>query len=114
MTGGRIIVLGRTGRNFAAGMNGGIAYVFDLDGSFALNCNIDMVDFEMLDNPSERARVRDLIARHVALTGSVVGERILKGWPSLHRHFVVVVPREFKRIRDAAAGTGAESSHLVA
>jgi glutamate synthase (NADPH) large chain len=114
MTGGRVIVLGRTGRNFAAGMSGGIAYVFDTDGSFALNCNIDMVDFEMLENPPERASVRDLIARHVAHTGSTVGERILKGWPSLHRHFVVVMPREFKRIRDAAAGTGAESSHMVA
>jgi glutamate synthase domain-containing protein 2/glutamate synthase domain-containing protein 1/glutamate synthase domain-containing protein 3 len=114
MTGGRVVVLGRTGRNFAAGMSGGVAYVFDTDGSFALNCNIDMVDFEMLENQVERTRVRDLIARHVALTGSTVGERILHGWPTLYRHFVVVMPREFKRIRDAAAGTGAQSSPLVA
>ena len=70
MTGGRVIVLGRTGRNFAAGMSGGIAYVLDTDGSFALNCNIDMVDLERLDQPDEVALVRDLIARHVELTGS--------------------------------------------
>jgi glutamate synthase (NADPH/NADH) large chain len=114
MTGGRVVVLGRTGRNFAAGMSGGVAYVFDPDGSFALHCNTDMVEVEMLDNHVERSRVRDLIARHVALTGSTVGDRILQGWPSLHRHFVVVMPREFKRIRDAATGAGAESSPLVA
>ena len=58
--------------------------------------------------------MRDLIAKHVALTGSAVGERILHGWPALHRHFVVVMPREFKRIRDAAAGADTESSPLVA
>jgi glutamate synthase (NADPH/NADH) large chain len=114
MTGGCVVVLGRTGRNFAAGMSGGVAYVFDTDGSFALNCNIDMVDLEVLGDQAERARVRDLIAKHVALTGSAVGERILHGWPALHRHFVVVMPREFKRIRDAAAGADTESSPLVA
>ena len=80
MTGGRIVVLGRTGRNFAAGMSGGIAYVLDTDGSFALNCNIDMVDLERLDQPDEVALVRDLIARHVALTGSGIGRRLLDNW----------------------------------
>ena len=80
MTGGRVIVLGRTGRNFAAGMSGGIAYVLDTDGSFALNCNIDMVDLERLDQPDEVALVRDLIARHVALTGSAIGQRVLDAW----------------------------------
>jgi glutamate synthase (NADPH/NADH) large chain len=114
MTGGCVVVLGRTGRNFAAGMSGGVAYVFDTDGSFALNCNIDMVDLEVLGHQAERARVRELIAKHVALTGSAVGERILHGWPTLHRHFVVVMPREFKRIRAAAAGADTESSPLVA
>jgi glutamate synthase (NADPH/NADH) large chain len=114
MTGGCVVVLGRTGRNFAAGMSGGVAYVFDTDGSFALNCNIDMVDLEVLGQQAERARVRELIAKHVALTGSAVGERILHGWSTLHRHFVVVMPREFKRIRAAAAGADTESSPLVA
>ena len=80
MTGGRIVVLGRTGRNFAAGMSGGIAYVLDTDGSFALNCNIDMVDLERIDQPEEVALVRDLIARHVELTGSGIGRRMLDDW----------------------------------
>ena len=74
-------MLGRTGRNFAAGMSGGIAYVLDTDGSFALNCNIDMVDLERLEQPDEVALVRDLIARHVALTGSAIGQRVLDAWP---------------------------------
>ena len=56
MTGGRVVVLGRTGRNFAAGMSGGIAYVLDADGSFALNCNIDMVDLERLEDSDEARR----------------------------------------------------------
>src|SRR5687767_6129495 len=65
MTGGRVIVLGRTGRNFAAGMSGGLAYVLDTDGSFALNCNIGMVDLERLEDEGELGRVHALIARHV-------------------------------------------------
>ena len=85
MTGGRVIVLGATGRNFAAGMSGGIAYVLDTDGSFALNCNIDMVDLERLDQPDEVALVRDLIARHVELTGSAIGRRVLDAWPISER-----------------------------
>ncbi|HUE86880.1 MAG TPA: glutamate synthase large subunit, partial [Vicinamibacterales bacterium] len=114
MTGGRVVVLGPTGRNFAAGMSGGVAYVFDADGSFALNCNIEMVDLEVLDDDIELARVHQLIARHVALTGSTVGDRILQAWPAQHRYFAVVVPRDFKRVRDARAGAGVELPHLVA
>jgi glutamate synthase (NADPH) large chain len=103
MTGGRVVVLGRTGRNFAAGMSGGIAYVFDTDGSFALNCNIDMVDLERLDQPEEVALVLDLIARHVELTGSAVGRRVLDAWPMTGRQFVSVMPRDFKRVKAAEA-----------
>jgi glutamate synthase (ferredoxin) len=103
MTGGRVVVLGSTGRNFAAGMSGGIAYVLDPDGSFALNCNIDMVDLEHLDQADEIARVRGLIARHVAATGSAVGARVLDTWDSTQKHFVVVMPRDFKRVKAAEA-----------
>jgi len=81
MTGGRVVVLGGTGRNFAAGMSGGVAYVFDTDGAFALNCNIALVDLEMLQDSREMQQVHDLIARHVALTGSAVGQRVLQDWP---------------------------------
>ncbi len=119
MTGGRVVVLGPTGRNFAAGMSGGIAYVLDTDGSFALNCNIDMVDLEQLEQPDEVALVRDLIERHVALTGSAIGRRVLESWPTMQRQFVAVMPRDFKRVKAAEAKARSESrepafSELVA
>jgi glutamate synthase domain-containing protein 3 len=119
MTGGRVIVLGRTGRNFAAGMSGGIAYVLDTDGSFALNCNIDMVDLERLDNADEAALVRNLIARHRLLTGSATAHRVLDAWPIAAAQFVAVMPRDFKRVKAAEAKALAEArqpvfNHLVA
>ena len=101
MTGGRVVVLGRTGRNFAAGMSGGIAYVLDADGSFALNCNFDMVDLEWLEDVSDLHDVRSLIEQHVALTRSAIGERVLRGWYSAVGRFVVVMPRDFKTARVA-------------
>ena len=97
MTGGRVVVLGRTGRNFAAGMSGGIAYVLDPDGSFALNCNIDMVDLERLESPKDLHTVRELVESHVAATGSAIGARVLGNWAEAVRQFVVVMPREFKK-----------------
>jgi glutamate synthase (NADPH) large chain len=109
MTGGRVIVLGRTGRNFAAGMSGGIAYVLDTDGSFALNCNIGMVDLERLDLPDEVSLVRGLIARHVELTGSAIGRRVLDMWAVARQQFVAVMPRDFKRVKAAEAKARSES-----
>ena len=113
MTGGRVIVLGHTGRNFAAGMSGGIAYVLDTDGSFALNCNIDMVELEHLDQPDEIALVRELIGRHVDATGSSVGARVLEAWPVAQKQFVVVMPRDFKRVKAAEAKAALASTLLV-
>jgi glutamate synthase (NADPH) large chain len=107
MTGGHVVVLGATGRNFAAGMSGGVAYVLDPDGSFPLNCNSEMVDLLRLDDERERARVHDLVTRHVALTGSAIGTRVLRSWPSTVRQFVLVMPREFKRVREAESLTRA-------
>ena len=102
MTGGRVVVLGRTGRNFAAGMSGGVAYVLDPDGAFALNCNIDMVDLERLEDDQDVAFVHDLISRHALLTGSVLGERVVREWPTSQQRFVVIMPRDFKRAREEA------------
>ena len=99
MTGGRVVVLGRTGRNFAAGMSGGVAYVLDGDGSFALNCNIEMVDLDRLDDEDELSRVHELIARHVVLTGSTIGDRVLQEWSSMRAKLIAVMPRDFKRVR---------------
>ena len=109
MTGGRVVVLGRTGRNFAAGMSGGIAYVLDVDGSFALHCNIEMVDLDRLEDESEAHKVHELIARHVVLTGSTIADRVLQAWPSILQKLVAVVPRDFKRVRAEQARTRSDA-----
>jgi glutamate synthase domain-containing protein 3 len=96
MTGGRVVVLGRTGRNFAAGMSGGIAYVYDPDGDFEIRCNKDMVDLEALDEEDVEF-VHGLIARHLEYTGSTVAQDMLKYWPGIAEKFVKVFPKDFKR-----------------
>ncbi|HVZ23751.1 MAG TPA: glutamate synthase large subunit, partial [Vicinamibacterales bacterium] len=97
MTGGRVIVLGRTGRNFAAGMSGGVAYVLDADGRFAQRCNREMVDLETLVDADEIDLVQDLIMKHVAVTGSTYAERLVADWAALQRRIVKVMPRQYKR-----------------
>jgi glutamate synthase (NADPH/NADH) large chain len=119
MTGGRVVVLGRTGRNFAAGMSGGIAYVLDASGTFATRCNREMVDLEPLDALEDVELVRDLIRRHVLYTGSDHAARILDGWTTMASLFVKVMPRDYKRVlraqaRATAEGRAVEFSELVA
>ncbi len=97
MTGGRVIVLGRTGRNFAAGMSGGVAYVFDRDGDFGKRCNREMVDLETIVEGDELDFIQVTIVKHVTYTGSRYAEAILGDWEQLHRRFVKVMPREYKR-----------------
>jgi glutamate synthase domain-containing protein 3 len=98
MTGGRVVVLGKTGRNFAAGMSGGIAYVYDQDRGFAGRCNLELVDLEELGEDDE-AEVRELISEHVARTGSLVGRNLLASWEKGARErFVKVMPRDYKRV----------------
>ena len=109
MTGGRVIVLGQTGRNFAAGMSGGIAYVLDEDGSFARRCNPGMVDLEALEDEEEARLVRDLMARHVELTGSTHTGRLLADWDATRRRFIRIMPRDYKRVLAAEARARAES-----
>jgi glutamate synthase (NADPH) large chain len=97
MTGGRVVVLGRTGRNFAAGMSGGIAYVYDVDRRFEARCNLELVDLEeLLDE--DAAQVKALISEHVARTGSLVGRNVLAMWDRGERQrFVKVMPRDYRR-----------------
>jgi glutamate synthase (ferredoxin) len=97
MTGGRVIVLGRTGRNFAAGMSGGVAYVLDRNGDFARKCNREMVDLETVVDGDELDFLQVTIVKHVTYTGSRYAEQILTDWGQLHRHIVKVMPREYKR-----------------
>ena len=101
MTGGTVVVLGRTGRNFAAGMSGGIAYVLDEQGDFAQRCNLQMVGLEPLADPQESAAVKTMIQRHVDYTRSQRGQTILADWDRLAAKFVKVMPRDYKRVLEA-------------
>lgn len=106
MTGGRVVVLGRTGRNFAAGMSGGVAYVLDHKGDFSSHCNHDMVDLDPLDDPKEVAEVRALIEEHLRHTDSDVAKRVLADWPKSVAQFVKVMPVDYKRVLAERAATG--------
>jgi glutamate synthase domain-containing protein 3 len=112
MTGGRVIVLGRTGRNFAAGMSGGVAYVLDVDGQFARRCNRDMVDLETLVDGDEIGLLQDLIMKHARLTGSAYVEGLLKDWTGLQRRLVKVMPREYKRVLAEQAKRERDGQHV--
>ncbi len=97
MTGGRVVVLGPAGRNFAAGMTGGIAYVYDPDGRFGDLCNTELVDIDPLD-ADDLGELRRLIEAHLEHTGSAVAERILTDWGRSSGQFVKVFPRDYKRV----------------
>ncbi|MPY88975.1 MAG: glutamate synthase large subunit [Luteitalea sp.] len=96
MTGGRVVVLGSTGRNFGAGMSGGISYVLDARGGFEWRCNQEMVALEALEEDDE-ALVQELLRKHHLFTGSPVAERLLERWPGEARSFVKVMPIDYKR-----------------
>jgi glutamate synthase (ferredoxin) len=98
MTAGCVVVLGRTGRNFAAGMSGGTAYVLDVEGTFANRCNRGLVDLERLEDPEDVALVRELVVRHAAWTGSERAARVLDAWEAHRDAFVKVMPRDYKRV----------------
>jgi glutamate synthase (ferredoxin) len=108
MTGGRVVVLGHAGRNFAAGMSGGVAYVLDVDGDFRRRCNLGMVDLEALDQADDIALVRDLIRRHIDATGSTYAAGLLARWVEIQPRFVRIVPKDFKRVLQAEARARAE------
>jgi glutamate synthase (ferredoxin) len=101
MTGGSVVILGPTGRNFAAGMSGGAAYVLDEKGDFALRCNKQMVGLEKLEDPEDIAAVRRQIERHVSLTGSDRGRAVLADWAGMLPRFVKVMPKDYKRVLNA-------------
>ncbi len=98
MTGGRVVVLGQTGRNFAAGMSGGIAYIWDRDGKFNLNCNLATVALESIETPEEEQQVKELIQRHRSFTGSEIAGRALDNWSTFISQCVKVMPIDYKRV----------------
>jgi glutamate synthase (NADPH/NADH) large chain len=124
MTGGTIVALGKTGRNFAAGMSGGIAYVLDEDGEFSKYCNLSMVDLEpVLSDQEQSARIsRDLwhmaetdevilkrlIENHVRYTGSTRAQAILEQWANFRLRFVKVFPKEYRRALTELAAHGSK------
>jgi glutamate synthase (ferredoxin) len=101
MTGGRVVVLGRTGRNFAAGMSGGIAYVIDWKGDFRRKCNPEMVDLDPLEDPADVAELKEMIQTHAELTGSLLAYRVLSNWDDMQARFVKVMPKDYKRMLEA-------------
>ena len=109
MTGGRVVVLGETGANFAAGMSGGIAYVWDPHHRLPGRCNMEMVALERLDDEAERIEVRRMIERHLELTGSVPARTALADWDRSADDFVKVMPTDYKRVlRERAAAAEIE------
>ncbi len=97
MTGGRAVILGPTGRNFAAGMSGGVAYVWDLNGDFEKHCNLEMVELDRLGTRA-RDELRNLVELHEKYTGSSAARRVLADWPEAARQFVQVMPTEYKQV----------------
>jgi glutamate synthase (NADPH/NADH) large chain len=117
MTGGTVVVLGQTGRNFAAGMSGGVAYVLDVDGLFAKRCNLSMVTLEKVepaDKPIEvqhlgqadEVILKDLMEKHVKYTGSELAKALLQDWVATRSRFVKVMPNEYKRALAEIAAAG--------
>ncbi len=113
MTGGRVVIIGKTGRNFGAGMSGGIAYVLDEDGDFATRCNKDMIDLDPLEEPEDLELVRGLLERHVDYTESTVAAGLLRDWPAAASRFKKVMPRDFKRVLMERALAGAQEEKPV-
>jgi glutamate synthase domain-containing protein 2/glutamate synthase domain-containing protein 1/glutamate synthase domain-containing protein 3 len=111
MTKGLVLVLGKTGRNFAAGMSGGVAYVWDVDDDFKDHCNMSMVELDPIEE-ADLATIRDLIHRHYEYTQSTVAWRILSGWKDAARHFVKVMPVEYRKVL-AAAHLDSEAERLA-
>jgi len=111
MTGGRVVVLGTTGRNFAAGMSGGIAWLLDEHGDVRTRVNTQMVDLGTVTDPAEAAELRRLVERHHSHTGSELARRVLDGWDEILPKFVRVIPRDYQRMLAAIAR--AEEQGLV-
>ena len=98
MTGGMVVILGPTGRNFAAGMSGGTAYVYDPAGSFSSHCNTDMVELERVEERGDVDALKALIDKHAIYTGSTKANALLDDWAGSVSAFIKVMPTDFKRV----------------
>jgi len=109
MTRGVVVVLGRTGRNFAAGMSGGVAYVLDEAGDFDQRCNFEMVDLESFADESDEQFLRKLIEKHAKLTGSTRATKVIREWNLYRDKFRKIMPLEYRRVLETAAATAASA-----
>jgi glutamate synthase domain-containing protein 3 len=119
MTGGKVVILGNTGRNFAAGMSGGVAYVLDESRQFERQCNKEMVGLGPLDDPEEIEQVLAMIRRHKQLTGSGRADDVLRDWVQMRPLFVRVIPNDYRRVLEAqkqmrAKGLSPEEAEMAA
>ena len=115
MTGGRVVILGSTGRNFAAGMSGGVAYVLDHEGNLEKNCNLETVALEKVEGPEEIIELKNLITKHWQFTRSSIASQILETWEDTLPSFVKVMPIDYKRVLEARQinAAGAEEQPLA-
>jgi glutamate synthase domain-containing protein 2/glutamate synthase domain-containing protein 3 len=113
MTGGLVVVLGRTGVNFAAGMSGGVAYVLDEDQLFDTKCNLEMVDVEPVTSMKDRTELRQLVERHVMYTRSEHATRILRDWSEMLPWFVKVMPIDYKKALERMAEEESKETETV-
>ena len=97
MTGGKVVILGDTGRNFAAGMSGGIAYVYDVKGRFASTCNMEMIDLDPLGE-ADLEVLKTLVTNHYQLTGSTVAKFLLDDFDNQLKNFIKVFPKDYKKV----------------
>ena len=98
MTGGRVVVLGNTGRNFAAGMSGGVAYVWNKNGDFDYYCNMEMVELSLIEDSTSRKELHELIRKHYHHTGSHLAGLMLDNWNKYVDEFIQIVPIEYKKV----------------
>ncbi|MFO1463916.1 MAG: glutamate synthase large subunit [bacterium] len=108
MTGGHVVVLGKTGRNFAAGMSGGTAFIYDPKNEFKRNCNLEMVDLETINEDGDIALLQEMLEDHLEYTGSTLAQAVLKDFDKALNHFVKVMPKDYKRVLTEAQKKMAE------
>jgi glutamate synthase (NADPH/NADH) large chain len=101
MTGGRTVVLGNVGRNFAAGMSGGIAYVWDPENNFDYFCNMEMVELSLVEEVADIKELTDLIESHVRYTDSAIAKELLENWEQSLTQFIKIMPIEYKKVLHA-------------
>ena len=103
MTGGRVVVLGSVGRNFAAGMSGGIAYIWDKDKNFASLYNPEMVELFPVETEEDQKELRGLIENHLTYTNSSVAQNVLENWDEILPQFIKVYPTDYRKVMEAKA-----------